>query len=219
MHERTVYIQNKSYFAERMQEIGALGVKILGGCCGTTPAHIEQMVKLIKPDAAPVAARREHAVKVVERIEESQQPEGFCAKIKKGGFVVAVELDPPFNADCCVIMKNARICKEHGVDVVTIADSPMGKARVDSIMLAAKIQREVGIEVMPHVCCRDKNINALKSTLLAAHIEGIANILAVTGDPVAAGDKNDIKGVFNLNSFRLIELIYIMNREVFPVAR
>ena len=215
MHERTVYIQNKEYFAERMQEISALGVKILGGCCGTTPAHIEQMVKLIKPGTAPAVPRREIAVKIVKPVEKLRQTEGFFAKMKKGKFVIAVELDPPFNADCDVVMKNALICKEHGVDLVTIADSPMGKVRVDSIILAAKIQREAGIETMPHVCCRDENINALKSSLLAAHIEGIRNILAVTGDPVAAGDKNEVKGVFNLNSFRLIELISIMNSEVF----
>jgi homocysteine S-methyltransferase len=135
--------------------------------------------------------------------------------MRNNQFVIAVELDPPFNADAETILKNARICKSHGVDVITIADSPMGRARVDSVMLAAKIKREVGIEVIPHICCRDKNINALKSAILAGYIENIRNILAVTGDPIATAERNEIKGVFDLNSFKLIELISIMNIETF----
>jgi homocysteine S-methyltransferase len=91
----------------------------------------------------------------------------------------------------------------------------MSKVRVDSISIAAKIKREVGIDTMPHICCRDKNINAIRSGLLAAHIEGIRNILAVTGDPVSTEERGSIKGVFNLNSFKLVNLISQMNDEVF----
>ena len=214
VHERMVYIQNPDYFAEKMQEIGELGVKILGGCCGTTPVHIEKMAKLVTTSSERHVIKEQIIVKekIISAISE---PDGFGEKLKKDQFVIAVELDPPFNADVELMLKNARICKEHGIDVITIADSPMGRARVDSIMIAAKIKREVGIEVVPHVCCRDKNLNALKSALLAGYAENIRNVLAVTGDPVAMADKNDIKSVFNLNSFKLIELIATMNQEVF----
>jgi methionine synthase I (cobalamin-dependent)/5,10-methylenetetrahydrofolate reductase len=213
VHERTVYIQNTDYFAEKMKEISEQGVKILGGCCGTTPTHIQKMANLISP-AAVAHPKREIVVNAAAP-GAGKASTGLTGKMNNNQFVIAVELDPPFNADAEMIIKNARICKEHGVDIITIADSPMGRARVDSIMLAAKIKREAGIEVMPHICCRDRNINALKSAILAGYIENIRHILAVTGDPVAPADKNDIKGVFNLNSFRLIELLATMNKEVF----
>ncbi|WP_378954906.1 bifunctional homocysteine S-methyltransferase/methylenetetrahydrofolate reductase [Pelosinus sp. sgz500959] len=214
IHERTVYIQNPDYFAEKMKEIGELGVKILGGCCGTTPIHIEKMAELIHTGSDRYVPK-EQIVTKEKVIFGVNQLDGFAEKVKQDQFVIAVELDPPFHADVELMLDNARVCKESGVDVITIADSPMGRARVDSIMIAAKIKREVGIEVIPHVCCRDKNLNALKSSLLAGYAENIRNILAVTGDPVAMADKNDIKSVFNLNSFKLIELIATMNQEVF----
>ena len=214
IHERTVYIQNPDYFAEKMKEIGELGVKILGGCCGTTPIHIEKMAKLIHTDTDR-SMPKEQIITKKKVVLGVNQLDGFAEKIKQNQFVIAVELDPPFHADVELMLKNAQVCKENGVDVITIADSPMGRARVDSIMIAAKIKREIGIEVVPHVCCRDKNLNALKSALLAGYAENIRNILAVTGDPVAMADKNDIKSVFNLNSFKLIELIETMNKEVF----
>ncbi|MBC8015810.1 MAG: bifunctional homocysteine S-methyltransferase/methylenetetrahydrofolate reductase [Sporomusaceae bacterium] len=214
IHERTVFIQNPTYFAEKMKEISDLGVKILGGCCGTTPIHIEKMSSLIHTSSDVYIPQKQmpEASKVfLERIS----PRDFSEKVKNNQFVIAVELDPPFNADVELMLKNARICKEAGVDVITIADSPMGRARVDSIMIAAKIKREVGIEVVPHICCRDKNVNALKSALLAGYAEDIRNVLAVTGDPIAMADRNNIKSVFDLNSFKLMELITTMNKEFF----
>lgn len=214
IHERTVFIQNPTYFAEKMQEISELGVKILGGCCGTTPLHIEKMAELIRSSSG-VSVSHKLMTEEARVFLEINSPKDFSEKVKHNQFVIAVELDPPFNADVGLMLENARICKESGVDVITIADSPMGRARVDSIMIAAKIKREIGIEVVPHVCCRDKNVNALKSVLLAGYAENIRNILAVTGDPIAMADKNNIKSVFDLNSFKLMELITTMNKEVF----
>jgi len=214
IHERTVFIQNPAYFAEKMKEISDLGVKILGGCCGTTPKHIEQMRSLICI-SSEICATQKQMVENARAFFEINSPKDFSEKIKHNQFVIAVELDPPFNADVELMLENARICKASGVDVITIADSPMGRARVDSLMIAAKIKREIGIEVVPHVCCRDKNVNALKSLLLAGYAENIRNILAVTGDPIAMADRNNIKSVFDLNSFTLMELITTMNKEVF----
>ncbi|MGI6113858.1 MAG: bifunctional homocysteine S-methyltransferase/methylenetetrahydrofolate reductase [Mahellales bacterium] len=214
VHERTVYIQNPDYFAERMQEISRLGVKILGGCCGTTPAHIQKMSQLIKP-CPKIKTVKSKPVKKLVAVRTRPQPHGFMEKLKSDEFVIAVELDPPFNTQCDKIIEGARMCKENGVDIITIADSPMGRARMDPIMLGARIKREVGIEVMPHICCRDRNLNALKAGLLAGYIENIRNILAVTGDPVAAADRDEIKPVFNFNSLKLMEFITTMNNEVF----
>lgn len=214
IHERTVFIQNPTYFAEKMKEISDLGVKIVGGCCGTTPIHIEKMSSLIHTSSD--AHRPKKQIPESSKVFfEKSNPRDFSEKVKNNQFVIAVELDPPFNADVEIMLKNAQICKESGVDVITIADSPMGRARVDSIMIAAKIKREIGIEVVPHICCRDKNVNALKSALLAGYAENIRNVLAVTGDPIAMADRNNIKSVFDLNSFKLIELITTMNKEFF----
>jgi len=214
IHERTVFIQNPTYFAEKMKEISELGVKILGGCCGTTPIHIQKMRSLIH-SSSEMKVPKKYVVENTRVLLEIKHPKDLSEKVRNNQFIIAVELDPPFNADVKLMLENAWLCKESGVDVITIADSPMGRARVDSIMIAAKIKREVGIEVIPHVCCRDKNVNALKSTLLAGYAENIRNILAVTGDPIAMADKNNIKSVFDLNSFKLMELITTMNTEVF----
>lgn len=213
VNERTVYAQNPEYFAEVMKNIGALGVKIVGGCCGTTPEHIAAMVRKLSQQPAATESSRPDCGKT--DVVATPVHNNFCTKLLQGEFVVAVELDPPFDTGIDKILDNARICRQIGVDLVTVADSPMAKARVDSVMLSAKIQRETGMETMPHICCRDKNLNALKSSLLAGHIERIRNVLAVTGDGVSAADQAEIKSVFNLNSFKLIELMSQMNRELF----
>ena len=213
INERTVFVNNPEYFAEKMMDIKNLGAKILGGCCGTTPEHISALIKrLSKYNSVGFKG-----LDVESTIKETvvRERNNFQDKLKNNEFVIAVELDPPFDTNIEKIMKGARLCKESGIDLVTIADSPMSKVRVDSVAIAAKIKREIGIDTMPHICCRDKNINAIRSTLLAAHIEGIRNILAVTGDPIPAEERTVTKGVFNLNSFKLIDLIKQMNNEFF----
>lgn len=213
INERMVYVNNPEYFGDIVVDISKLGAKIIGGCCGTTPNHIKSLVERLKIKTTDEDIHVE--TKRTKLISESKKENNFVNKIEKQDFIIAVELDPPFDTSIERMIENARTCKEHGVDIVTIADSPRAIARVDSIMIAAKIKREVGIDVMPHVCCRDKNLNALKSGLLAAHIEDIRNMLVITGDPILDIDKISTKSVFNLNSYRLIELISEMNKEIF----
>lgn len=213
INNRTVYVNNPEYFASKMIEIKNLGAKIIGGCCGTTPEHIKSLKAKLKIDSKVV--RITYSEEMVKEEKVKKEKNNFYEKLNNNKFVVAVELDPPFDTSINKIMAGAKICKDNEVDLVTVADSPMSKVRVDSVMIAAKIKREIGIDTMPHLCCRDKNINALRSSVLAAHIEGIRNILAVTGDPVSSIEKMEIKSVFNLNSFKLIELITQMNKEVF----
>ncbi|KNF08979.1 bifunctional homocysteine S-methyltransferase/5,10-methylenetetrahydrofolate reductase [Gottschalkia purinilytica] len=213
INERMVYVNNPEYFGDIVVDISKLGAKIIGGCCGTTPNHIKSLVERLKIKTTDENIHVE--TKRTKLISENKKENNFVDKIEKQDFIIAVELDPPFDTSIERMIENARTCKEHGVDIVTIADSPRAIARVDSIMIAAKIKREVGIDVMPHVCCRDKNLNALKSGLLAAHIEDIRNMLVITGDPILDIDKISTKSVFNLNSYRLIELISEMNKEIF----
>ncbi|MBP2654860.1 MAG: bifunctional homocysteine S-methyltransferase/5,10-methylenetetrahydrofolate reductase [Firmicutes bacterium] len=213
VNERMVYNNNPDYFASVLSNMPGLGANIIGGCCGTTPSHIKKLAEKVqlqplKPSSVAKGERKE--LRAVRKTKNN-----FFDKLKNGQFTIAVELDPPFDINIDKIVHNAFICKEHGVDLITIADSPLARARVDSVMLAAKIKREVGIETMPHICCRDRNINALKSILLAGHIEEIRNVLAVTGDAIPNASTSEIKSVFNLNSTKLIEFITEMNKEIF----
>ncbi|MBC8061452.1 MAG: bifunctional homocysteine S-methyltransferase/methylenetetrahydrofolate reductase [Clostridiaceae bacterium] len=213
VNERTVFVNNPEYFADKMEVFKNLGARILGGCCGTTPMHIRKLKEMLNLDKKAIIS--EVINEVVNVVEVKKKSNVFFRKLEKNEFVIAVELAPPFDISTEKIMSGAKRLKDNGVDLITVPDSPMSKVRVDATIIAAKIKREIGIDAMPHVCCRDKNINAIRSGTLAAHIEGIRNILAITGDPVSDLDKVGIKNVFNLNSFKLIELFTEMNNEVF----
>lgn len=213
VNERTVYTENPEYFADRMMDIKDLGINIIGGCCGTTPLHIDMLSKRLDSDSARIFATPKI---VTEKPHIPKTPTNpFAHKLREDKFVIAVELDPPFSTDFDKMVDGARELKESGVDILTIADSPMARSRIDSGMVAAKIKREVGIDTMPHLCCRDRNVISIKSWLLGAYIEGIRNLLIITGDPIPSPERNDIKSVFNMNSIRLIEMVAEMNREVF----
>lgn len=213
INERTVYVNNPEYFADKMMELKDYSVRIIGGCCGTNPAHIKALSESLKKTQFP--GQITITTNEITAVIKNTQNNSFINKLNNNEFVVAIEVAPPVNTSVDQIMYAARLCKEYGVDLVTVPDSPMSKLRVDSIMIASKIKREIGIDAMPHICCRDKNINAIRSGMLGAHIEGIRNILAITGDPVSSTDKIGTKNVFNLNSFKLVELINEMNKDFF----
>ena len=139
----------------------------------------------------------------------------FMAKLQRGEKVIAVELDPPFNQDAQKLMEGAFQLKQSGVDIITIADSPLARARADSVLLAAKVSAMVDIPVMPHIACRDRNRISMHSTLLGAHINGIRNLMIVTGDPVPSGERDNTKSVFDFNSIRFMEYVKELNQEIF----
>ena len=134
---------------------------------------------------------------------------------KKDKKFIAVELIPPFNTDDEKLLESAHYLKNAGVDVLTFPDSPSGRTRVDSVLMAAKVYRETGIEVMPHVCCRDKNAFAMRAMFMGAKINDIKNFLIITGDPVPASARNLVKSVFNFSSVGLMKIAQEMNKEVF----
>ncbi|OCB00033.1 bifunctional homocysteine S-methyltransferase/methylenetetrahydrofolate reductase [Clostridium beijerinckii] len=213
IHERTVYPNNPVYFAKKVNEIKYLGVSIIGGCCGTNPSYIKQLTKIINENSKVINVNTKAEPKVKSFDKKAKNT--FKDKLENGEFVVAIELSAPIDTDISRIIDGAKICKENNIDLVTVPDSPMSKVRADSTIISSKIKREIGIEAMPHVCCRDKNTNAIRSSLIGSHIENIRNILAITGDPISDASKVETKSVFNLNSFRLIELIESMNEEIF----
>ena len=177
---KTVYLDSVDWFCEKMTEIAELGANILGGCCGTTPAYIEALSVALtgkKPsEKAYVKAKNEKK----EICKTKNNP--FMKKLQEGKKVIAVELDPPFDQNAEKVVEGAFKLKKHGADVITIADSPLARARADSVLLASKIVSMVDIPVMPHIACRDRNRISMHSTVLGAHINGIRNFMIVTGD-------------------------------------
>ncbi|BCN32047.1 bifunctional homocysteine S-methyltransferase/methylenetetrahydrofolate reductase [Anaeromicropila herbilytica] len=210
---RLVYLDNANYFKDKMQKIAALDINIIGGCCGSTPLHIKGLDTMIDMQNHRVLS--EYSADNIENIVTEQRKNEFYEKLKSGKKVIAVELDPPFDEKYDKVMECAHQLKEHGVDMITMADSPMGRSRVDSILMSLKLKQELSIPVMPHVCCRDKNMIAMRSGLLGAYINGIRNILIVTGDPVPSERKKETTSVFDYNSIQLMDYVKEMNKEHF----
>ena len=208
---RTVYYDNSEYYAEKLVEIKNLGVKILGGCCGTTPRHIAAAAKLL---TRPQSEKSNTAISThMETCDLAN--ENVVDRLIKNKKPILVEIDPPFDTNWEYMLRDALILKQAGADIITIADSPLAKARAESTIMAAKIQREAAIPVMPHITCRDKNLLGIKASLLGVHIEGIRNVLVITGDPIADIERSRIKGVFSFNSSNLANYIKSLNSNVF----
>lgn len=217
---RTIYTENEQYFVKKSVEIAALGVDIIGGCCGTTPGYIRDLVQALEgvergdKQVASVPSRI-HVQEVTHTGTNVSASDAFLDKLYAGKKPVIVELDPPFNGDLTKVFAGAKKLAEAGADLLTLSDSPMARARMDAGALAAKLIREVGIPVMPHIACRDRNIIGLRGMILGDHMNDIRQLLIVTGDPVARDARGTISGVFDMNSIRLMEYVTHMNEELY----
>ena len=212
---RTVFNNAPAYFAEQAARFIPHGISAIGGCCGTTPEYIRLISGYIKGETDT------HTKSIPYSPEIRRKKSEFSSKLIKNEFVIAAELDPPDGCDFTKLLNAAKILKDSGVDIITVSDSPLGHAKADPVICSARIKREIDIEVLPHICCRDRNINALRSILYGAHSEGIRAVLAVTGDHIAETDRGIIKPVFNLDSTKLMSLISLMNSDKFsdnPIA-
>ncbi|MBQ9768489.1 MAG: bifunctional homocysteine S-methyltransferase/methylenetetrahydrofolate reductase [Lachnospiraceae bacterium] len=208
------FINNPEYFSKSLLDMAEWGIDIMGGCCGTNPAFIKQLSEIVGNVQQP--QNREY------RVETSSEKE-----IKKNGFfyeedgtvkakkLIAVELAPPFDAKDETVLEAAYRLKESGVDILTFPDSPSGRTRVDSVLMAEKVKQETGLLVMPHICCRDRNAIAMRSMLLGAHINGIRNLLIITGDPIQSMVRQTVKAVFNFESVGLMNIVKDMNEDIF----
>lgn len=207
---RTVYGDSRAYFVEMMEKLASLGVDILGGCCGTTPEYIHGIRKKIL-----LTSRKEKRVGKENTNIPNKEISLLEKKLEKKEKVYIVELDPPFDVNILKVMQGATRLKAVGVDLLTLADSPMARARMDAGKLAAKVQREVNIPVMPHICCRDKNVIAMRSGILGDYMNDLRHFLIITGDPVAREAKGNITPVFDFNSIHFMEYLSRMNEDVF----
>jgi homocysteine S-methyltransferase len=209
---RTVYTNNPDYFAQRLMKFREIGVTVLGGCCGTTPEHIKRAARLLRSGGADVQAQP-HSPPSSAKGDEAPNP--FWDTLRRGGKAVAAEVDPPQDASAEKMLAGAQRLARAGADIVTISDNPLARVRSDSSMTASLVARRCGCAVLPHIACRDRNLNAIKSLLLALHIEGVRNVLVVTGDPVALADRSEVKGVYNSNSAMLAAYVRSLNESVF----
>ncbi len=216
LNSRTVYSASPDYFSDVSMEIKELGVKILGGCCGTTPEFIKKINEKLNSD---FLVHNDKKIQVIKHdIKEktvSIETNNFRKKIENGNFVIAVELGAPTSFDTTKFINCGKIVKDAGADIITVADNPLCRPHMDSIVATSKLKREVGIDVMPHLCCRDKNIIGIKSSIIGGYGEKVRNLLLVTGDGIPSQDRVEIKSVFNLNSFKLMELVREINVEKF----
>lgn len=211
---RMEFNSRPEYFAEKTRDLLSLGADIIGGCCGTSPEFISCLSEITGMDIKS----EKHIEKSIAATAKNPVNCGFLydeTGRKKDKKFIAVELIPPFNTDDEKLLESAHYLKNAGVDVLTFPDSPSGRTRVDSVLMAAKVYRETGIEVMPHVCCRDKNAFAMRAMFMGAKINDIKNFLIITGDPVPASARNLVKSVFNFSSVGLMKIAQEMNKEVF----
>jgi methionine synthase I (cobalamin-dependent)/5,10-methylenetetrahydrofolate reductase len=201
------------YFAEFAAQARSLGARIIGGCCGTTPAEITAIAAAVESEREPSApfefAERQLAVTVREQPAETE----LARKLKDGEWVVSAQLDPPLGGDVTGMLDVARALRESRlVDVVDINENSGARAAMSANVVAAAIERTVGMETIPHVTSRDSTIMGLESILLGAHAEGLRNVLAVTGDPPEVGDYPGSRGVYEVDAVGLVELIAKLNR-------
>ncbi|MCX5801785.1 MAG: bifunctional homocysteine S-methyltransferase/methylenetetrahydrofolate reductase [Candidatus Eisenbacteria bacterium] len=205
------YPHNPDYFAGCAEELLNLGVGIVGGCCGTTPEHIAALSSRIA--GKKITAHRREGVKL-EKAARTASPPSITTPLKElvsHKFTIVVELSPPKGTELSGDISSAKALKQAGVDAVSISESPMARVRMSPVALGYRIKSELGMDVILHFTCRDRNILGLQADLLSVYALGLVNILALTGDPPSVGDYPFATGVYEVNSRGLVEIINKLN--------
>ena len=201
------------YFAEFAVQAVALGARIVGGCCGTTPAQIQAIGEAFEAGRTPVATYEADEPDLPLAAPRDAGETELARALREGTWVTCVELDPPKGGSLDGLVEVTRSLHASGkVGFVDINDNPMARARMNALMTATTLQREVGIETIPHVTPRDTTVMGLEGVLLGAHADGVRNVLAVTGDPPHVGDYPGSRGVYEVDSIGLVQLVSSLNR-------
>lgn len=214
---RTMYLSSPEYFAEYTKRFIQHGVKIIGGCCGTTPAHIKAMAaaaRVFSTDERKISVMvKESPQKTAPQAQpiEKEKKSRFAASICSNKFVVTVEISPPKGCDATRALEAAKFAKDNNIDAINIPDGPRATARMSPQALAGIFERGVGIETILHYCCRDRNLLGMQSDLLGAYASGLKNVLLITGDPPKLGDYPDATAVFDVDSIGLTNMVHRLN--------
>ncbi|HKQ71577.1 MAG TPA: bifunctional homocysteine S-methyltransferase/methylenetetrahydrofolate reductase, partial [Polyangiaceae bacterium] len=225
--ERLIYVATPEYFGVFARRMFKLGVRLMGGCCGTTPEHVRRIAAAARMAgsaaqdggdfgtatqlsyAPPPAAAN---VTVVPTAEKSR----LAAKIAAKRFAVSVEVNPPIGLDFEKPIAAAKMLIAAGIDVINIADGARAQARMSNVALATHMQNRLGIETIVHVCGRDRNLLGQVAHLLGAHALGVKNLVIITGDPPKLGDFPDATAVYDLDSIGILRLVSGLNRGIDP---
>jgi methionine synthase I (cobalamin-dependent)/5,10-methylenetetrahydrofolate reductase len=216
---RTIYLSSPEYMASYARRFVAQGVRLVGGCCGTTPEHIRQIKVAVQTAARPATSERATAPAGGVTVETPAAPpvprpekSRLAHALSRGTFILAAELPPPKGYDASAALACAQRLKIQGVDVVTINDAPRGGARMSALSLAVLVQMQAGIEPLLQYACRDRYLLGMQSDLLGAHAIGLRNLLIFTGDPRKSGDYSDATLVFDVDSIGLTNAVSRLNR-------
>jgi len=213
---RNIYLCSPEYMAQYARRLLWAGVRIIGGCCGTTPDHIKLIrseTRSLQPAAKKLAVTVEtpqakvHALAAVPMAQKSK----LGAKLAEGKFVAFVEILPPRGVDAKLEIEGARRCAEAGIDCINVPDGPRASARMSAQVTCQLIQQHAGIEAVNHFCCRDRNILGIQSELLGAHAAGVRNLICITGDPPRMGLYPDATAVFDVDAIGLVNIVNNLN--------
>ena len=214
---RNIYLCSPEYMASYARKFVAAGVRLVGGCCGTTPEHIRVMKSALrvgeargKTASAQVTSGQDQPQLIPSTPLENRSSVG--AKLARNEFVTMVEIVPPKGIDARKEIEAARFVKSVGVDAVNVPDSPRASARMSNQALSILIHREVGIEPILHYTCRDRNVLGIQSDLLGAAAVGVRNLLCITGDPPKMGNYPDATAVFDVDAIGLVNIVRSLNR-------
>jgi len=211
---RNIFMCSPEYMAEYARSFVGIGVRLVGGCCGTTPDHIHMMKSFLrsvprpKNGHKPAAPSKTEPVEVPPLRERSQ----LGRKLAEGEFVTMVEIVPPRGTDPIREIEGARFLKSVGVDGINIPDSPRASARMSNQALCLLVLQQVGIEPILHYTCRDRNVLCIQSDLLGAAATGIRNLICITGDPPKMGNYPDATAVFDVDAIGLVNIVHNLNR-------
>ncbi len=214
---RNIYLCSPEYMASYARKFVAAGVRIVGGCCGTTPEHIRAMKSALRVGEARGRTTSAHTAATAASPSATpelpmEQRSLVGAKLARREFVTMVEIVPPKGIDIRKEMEGARFLKSVGVDAVNIPDSPRASARMSNQALSLLMQREAGIEAILHYTCRDRNVLCIQSDLLGAAAVGIKNLICITGDPPKMGNYPDATAVFDVDAIGLVNIVHNLNR-------
>jgi homocysteine S-methyltransferase len=200
------------YFGEFAAHARDLGARLIGGCCGTTPAEITAIRSAVEEQRRPRAQLVFEERELVVSLGEEQLETGLARALREGEWVVSIQLDPPLGSSMHGLLEISQALRDSGlVTVADINDNATARAGMSSLMVSARIERECGLETIPHLTTRDWSVMGLESLLLGAHAEGVRNILAITGDPPEVGDYPGSRGVYEIDAIGLTRLVTQLN--------